>query len=480
MTTLGSSAALPGMRRRRSSPYQIRLLRRPAAWARAHPQLADALFAGLLTALLLPGPWLYHHHGGDGVTDHRAPDVLAVLLILLQGGPLALRRRRPAAVLLVCGTATLTYDLIGYGTGAGGVTLLVATYSVGAFAARPRAWPLFAFTIAVVSLDLFLAPGDVQADAVLGNYLIFVTAFLLGDNLRTRRAYVAELEARAERAELDREALARRAVVEERARIAREMHDVVAHSVSVMVVQSSAARRTSDRDKAAALAGQIETTGRQALAELRRLLGVLRGGEPSESTSTPAALAPQPRLDQLETLLEHMRTAGLDCELTLTGRRRTLSPGVDLTAFRIVQEALTNCLKHAGPARASVSVDFGDRLLSLVVTDDGRGVLPAAASSGAPAHSGLGGHRGPGGHGGHGGPGGHGGHGGHGLIGMRERVAVFGGSLWAGPRRGGGYDVIAQLPLGRDDGGTRPDSSRPTDDTVEATDPASALAGART
>ena len=421
VTTLGSPVAL------RVRRYEVGMIRRPAAWARARPQLADALFAGLLTALLLPGPWLYHHHGDSSTASvTRAPDLLAVLLILLQGAPLALRRKRPAAVLLICGTATLTYDLLGYGTGAGGVALLVATYSVAAFVERPRAWPLFAFTIAVVTLDLFLAPGDVKADAVLGNYLIFVTAFLLGDNLRTRRAYVAELEARAERAEADREELTRRAVVQERARIAREMHDVVAHSVSVMVVQSGAARRTSDPDKAHALAGQIETTGRQALTELRRLLGVLRGAE----TSTPPSLAPQPGLDQLETLLEHMRTAGLDCVLTLTGRRRALSPGVDLTAFRIIQEALTNCLKHAGPARALVSVDFGDRLLSLVVTDDGRGVIPSP-TPGDPTS------------------------GGHGLIGMRERVAVFGGSLWAGPRRGGGYDVIAQLPLGREDEGLR-------------------------
>jgi signal transduction histidine kinase len=399
---------------------------------RAHPRLADAMFAVLLTALLLPGPWLYHHHGPDGslAGNNRAPDVFAVLLILLQAAPLALRRSRPATVLLITALATVTYDLAGYGTGAGGVALLVATYSVGAFAARPRAWPLLAFTIAVVSLDLFLAPGNAKADAVLGNYLIFVTAFLLGDNLRTRRAYVMELEARAARAELDREALTRRAVAEERARIAREMHDVVAHSVSVMVVQSGAARRTSDPEKANVLVGRIEVTGRQALTELRRLLGVLRDG----NADTPPALAPQPGLEQLETLIQHMSAAGLDCELTLTGRRRALSPGVDLTAFRIVQEALTNCLKHAGPARASVSVDFGDRLLSLVVTDDGRGVSPAPASGDLTS-------------------------GGHGLIGMRERIAVFGGSLWAGPRRGGGYDVIAQLPLGRDDEGVRTDSA---------------------
>jgi signal transduction histidine kinase len=434
------------------------LVRRPAAWARAHPRLADALFAALLTALLLPGPWLYHSDGSS-TANHRAPDVFAVLLILVQGVPLALRRSRPATVLLLCGTATLTYDLLGYGSGAGGVSLLVATYSVGAFAARPRTWPLLAFTVAIVSIDLFVAADEVQADAVLGNYLIFVTAFLLGDNLRTRRAYVSELEARAERAELDREALTRRAVAEERARIAREMHDVVAHSVSVMVVQSGAARRTTDPDKAHALAGQIETAGRQALTELRRLLGVLRGGE----SQTAPSLAPQPRLGQLENLLEHMRAAGLDCELTVTGRRRTLSPGVDLTAFRIVQEALTNCLKHAGPARASVSVDFGDRLLSLVVTDDGRGVVPAPASG----HATLGGRSG-------------GQSGGHGLIGMRERVAVFGGSLWAGPRRGGGYDVIAQLPLGREDEGPRigPVDPVETGNTVDAVSgPAASLAG---
>jgi signal transduction histidine kinase len=182
----------------------------------------------------------------------------------------------------------------------------------------------------------------------------------------------------------------------------------------------------------------------------------------------------------LENLLEHMRAAGLDCDLTVTGRRRALSPGVDLTAFRIVQEALTNCLKHAGPARASVSVDFGDRLLSLVVTDDGRGVLPAPASGQVAA----GGHLGVRSGGQSGGQ-----SGGHGLIGMRERVAVFGGSLWAGPRRGGGYDVIAQLPLGREDEGPRidPVDTADTADTAETADtvntvdavsgPAASLAG---
>ena len=210
---------------------------------------------------------------------------------------------------------------------------------------------------------------------------------------------------------------ARRAVVDERARIARELHDVVAHNVSVMVVQSGAARRTIERDpeRAREVLTSVESTGRQALDEMRRLLGVLR----TEDEATDLR-APQPSVSHLDALVAQVCDAGLPVKLVVEGEPRPLSSGVDMSAYRIVQEALTNSLKHAGPAHAHVRVCFGDNDLRLEVTDDGRGII-----ADDPATNG----------------------GGHGLVGMRERVALFGGRLEAGPRTGGGYIVTATLPL---------------------------------
>jgi signal transduction histidine kinase len=218
-------------------------------------------------------------------------------------------------------------------------------------------------------------------------------------------------------------------VAEERGRIARELHDVVAHSVSVMTVQAGAARRTlaASPDQAAAALGQIESTGRQALVELRRLLGLLRDGDQQDV----AALAPQPGLDHLESLTAAAREAGLPVEVTVEGDPRPLPAGVDLSAYRIVQEALTNSLRHAGPARAQVRIRYGREDLEVQVTDDGNGVESAVGrrstdsdrSDRWPDRSG------------------------HGHIGMRERVAMFGGTLETGVRPGGGYRVAARLPL---------------------------------
>jgi signal transduction histidine kinase len=233
-------------------------------------------------------------------------------------------------------------------------------------------------------------------------------------------------------------------VAEERGRIARELHDVVAHSVSVMVVQAGAARRTmaASPDQATTALGQIESTGRQALVELRRLLGLLRDGDRGDG----AALTPQPGLEHLESLAAAAREAGLPVEVTVEGEPRPLPAGVDLSAYRIVQEALTNSLKHAGPARARVRVCYGREALEVQVTDDGRGERSAARAGeglvvvtiGPDGVLELPGRRDGGG---------------HGLIGMRERVALFGGTLEAGADPGGGYRVAARLPL---DAGARP------------------------
>jgi signal transduction histidine kinase len=202
-------------------------------------------------------------------------------------------------------------------------------------------------------------------------------------------------------------------VEEERARIARELHDAVGHSVSVMTVQASAVRRllTPEQQRELEALTAVEQTGRDALAEMRRMVGVLR--DPSDGP----ALAPQPGLDQLDRLIEQTREAGLPVELRVEGERAALPPGLDLTAYRLVQEGLTNALKHARASKAQVLLRYEPNAVEILVSDDGRG--------GATSH----------------------GRAGHGLIGMRERVSLYAGQLSAGPRDGGGFELRAQLPL---------------------------------
>lgn len=236
------------------------------------------------------------------------------------------------------------------------------------------------------------------------------------------------VEERAERLERERDAEAQRAVLEERTRIARDLHDVVAHGMSVMVVQAGAARRTlahDDTDRATEALRNIEATGRGALEEMRRLVGVLRasatddgdGSDGSADGAGPPRL-PQPGIGDLDDLVTHCREAGLDVTLRVEGDRRELPSGLELVVYRIAQEALTNTIRHAGPARAEVRLGYGSDHLELGVTDDGRG---AATSPRAEP--------------------------GHGLAGMRERVALYGGTITVGPQRGGGFRVLARLPL---------------------------------
>jgi signal transduction histidine kinase len=250
--------------------------------------------------------------------------------------------------------------------------------------------------------------------------VIYATAWILGDNIRVRRAYTAALEARAALLEREREEHARLAVAEERARIARELHDIVAHHVSVMVVQAGAARRVlaQQPNLATEALNDVEATGRQALAEMRRMLGVLRSDVEAD------ALAPQPSLERLEALVEQVGEAGLPVDLVVEGARRPLPPGVDVNAYRIVQEALTNVLKHAGKAAAKVRVRYGPRDLELEITDDGRGAAAAVLSRmGA----------------------------GQGVVGMRERAQLHGGELEAGPLMTGGFQVRARLQIDESD-----------------------------
>lgn len=248
----------------------------------------------------------------------------------------------------------------------------------------------------------------------------FILCWAWGRLTRVRRAYLTELEDRAARLERERDAQAKVAVAAERARIARELHDVVAHNVSVMIVQADGAAYVLDNNpqQAKQALTTIATTGRQALVEMRRLLGVLR------TSDTTDDYVPQPGVEELPELLDQVRTAGLAVDYTTTGHPHNLPRGVELTVYRIVQEALTNVRKHGGPhAHAHVTVDYGDRELAVQIEDDGRGTTSEHLAAGGTDGQG------------------------HGLIGMRERVGMINGNLDIGPRPGGGFRIRATLPL---------------------------------
>jgi signal transduction histidine kinase len=375
------------------------------------PALALALACGVELETAYWSPAGLHVHGGR--------TVLYLVAALI---PLALvwRRARPTAVLAaMLALFAVALGLVSHGGGSP-LSVLIALgagfYSVGAHTDGRRAVVVAAAGMAaVIAIDygyggVFQEAGGVRP----GAWLILALCWQAGREIRRRRAELQGLRARAATLEHEREEKAQRAAAEERARIARELHDVVAHSVSVMVVQAQAAARVLEGDQPAAreLLGSIETTGRQALSELRRLLGLLRRFEGAD-------LAPQPSLRYLDGLVAQVRDAGLPVELDVQGETPALSPGVDLSAYRIVQEGLTNALKHAGRAHARVVVRYAPGEIQLEVSDDGAG---NGAGGGA----------------------------GHGLAGMRERVAMYGGELESGPRAGGGYVLRARLPLGAD------------------------------
>ena len=394
-------------------------------WLNAHQRVVDGGLAAAVGAGSLVLLATYQGFAGidDGV-EHREADLLGGALVLALAAPLWWRRVRPVAGAVVVAAAALTLGLLQYAAPLAGVAVLLAGYAAGAYASfRPGLAALVIISLSSTSYLVWLGavhpevPGTDPASVLL-NVLAFVGAWGLGRGMRNRRRYTDELVDRAERLERTRAAEVRAALAEERARIARELHDVVAHHVSVMTVQAAAARRTLGRDPArsAEAMAAVEHTGRDALAEMRRIVGVLRGPE-AEPEADPRA--PQPGLTDLAALVGQVGDAGLSVETEVEGERPDVPPGVDLTAFRVVQEALTNTLKHAGPTRARVVIRYLPEELDLRVSDEGRGLA-----------AGLDGHS----------PG-------HGLLGMRERVALYGGTLTAGPRDGGGFDVRARLPL---------------------------------
>ncbi|AEW94989.1 two component sensor kinase [Streptantibioticus cattleyicolor NRRL 8057 = DSM 46488] len=358
-----------------------------------------------------------------GSRTHRAliiPEGIALCVVVW------LRRRWPEWMLLLAVAAGVGQLVVDGGVNASDLAMLVIVYTVASTGARwARRLALVASLCAAPLAELrwpsaYEAVGY-RAASVVFLTVPFVLAWVIGDSLRTRRAYYAQLEERAERLQREREAQAKAAVAAERARIARELHDVVAHNVSVMVVQADGAAYVLDAspEQAKQALGTISQTGRLALAEMRRLLGLLRASDDSGGEYVP-----QPGVEQLGDLIEQVRGAGLPVEFEVAGTPRPLSSGVELTAYRIVQEALTNTRKHGGPgAQATVHLTYGDAELRMLIEDDGRGARQELYESGGA--DGLG----------------------HGLIGMRERIAMVGGTLCTGPRPGGGFRISAALPL---------------------------------
>jgi signal transduction histidine kinase len=354
-------------------------------------------------------PATMHVVGGRGV--------LSVLLLLVTL-PLAVRRRTPAATLLTAaGALVVAALLVSHSQGIPVevfLALLLAFYSVGAHCDDRRSALVGAVALSAIALSDLARPGTFSASGTRpGAWLAFAIAWLVGRDLRRRRQLVADLEDRAARLEREREEQALLAVAEERGRIARELHDVIAHGVSVIVVQAQAGPHLiGDPRQTIGVFRAIESSGRDALVELRRLLGILRSGDEQ------LAIGPQPGLGSLRSLVEQVRASGLPVELRIEGDPVHLPAGTDLSAYRIVQEALTNVVKHAGNAAAEVVIRYEARALELDIVDDGRTRPTNANGSG------------------------------HGLIGMRERVALYGGTLDAGRRDGGGYAVRARLPFG--------------------------------
>ncbi|MET9434186.1 sensor histidine kinase [Streptomyces sp. NPDC006551] len=388
---------------------------------RRHPTGVDSFWAVVLLGFSL----LWVGSTYPAVEEPAAYGVVAVLLSLV----VALRRRAPEKMLVLAVALGLAQLALGLMPFLADFAMLVIIYTVAA-----HDGPRWASRLALIgglsaaTLSQLRWPMEGEGSALAKVFFTvimtvpFALAWVLGDSLRTRRAYFAQLEERASRLEQEREAQSKVAVAAERARIARELHDVVAHNVSVMVVQADGAAYVLDAspEQAKQALETISSTGRQALAEMRRLLGILRTGEHQEA----GEYVPQPDVQQIEDLVEQVRGAGLTVDFKVEGTPRPLPSGVELTAYRIVQEALTNTRKHGGPdAGASVRLVYFDDGLGLLVEDDGRGATTEMYEDGGADGRG------------------------HGLIGMRERVGMVGGTLDAGPRPGGGFRISALLPL---------------------------------
>ncbi|MEU4829475.1 sensor histidine kinase [Streptosporangium sp. NPDC023615] len=344
-----------------------------------------------------------------------------LVLVAALMAPLPWRRRYPLTVFALTASVSFVQWAAGLDMIAANIAVLVAMYGVAS--RRRLRWAIAAGAVAEFGILLVVLRPDGAVPVLIREYAAFsvfvVAIWIAGIGANTRRRYVESLVERAEQAERERDQQAIITAAAERVRIARELHDVVAHDMSVIVIHADGAGYALDSDPELAREAlrTISATGRRGLAEMRRLVGVLR-----DDTGTAEPHAPQPGLARLDELVERSRTSGLPTGLAVRGTPRELPEGEQLVIYRIVQEALTNSLKHGGPGtRATVEVAFGREEVELEIADDGRGAaVPGIA-------------------------------GGHGLVGMRERAAVYGGTVSAAPRPGGGFRVLARIPVRRDE-----------------------------
>lgn len=376
--------------------------------------MLDPLPASVLLALIFTAGGLVELlTRGPASAGYREGGLPLILLTIASGLSLAALWRSPlasltAAVVLLCVQAAASYEFTLAAMGA----VIVASFATVAFDYWKRAI-VAGFVVTAGVIVVLLELPRVTWKAVAVTWALLSIVWVVGVVIRIYRGSVERAERRAALFAADREARAREAVAEERARLARELHDSVGHALNVVVLHAGAAQRVIEKkpELAREALGSIESAGRQALSDIERMLGILRAHD--EEASYGAA----PGMGQLEALCDQMREAGLPIELTIDGTARALPSSLDLTAYRIVQEALTNTLKHAGKTRASVHVTYEERAFAIEVLDEGRGVTSATVG------------------------------GGRGLLGMRERVATFRGELEAGPRAEGGFGVRARLPL---------------------------------
>jgi signal transduction histidine kinase len=386
-------------------------MRKAWAWWRRKTRLIDFFF---MLPILASSVMMF---GSAPVVGPRGVGEKAfVALTLALCLPLIWRRRWPRAVFLLIVAVAAVQWTAGVVAMPPDWAVLVALYTVASRCGFR--WALAAVILTETGVIMEVSQqwgfGWTQARSTAAFFSVVVGAvWIFGIYTYTRRAYLRSLEERAARLERERDTQVQVAMAAERARIARELHDVVAHNVSVIVVQADGAAYAieSDKERAKQALEAISATGRTALAEMRRLLGVLRESDEGGS------YAPQPGVEQLTDLVDQIRASGLPLRFQIDGVPQELSQGLQLTVFRIVQEALTNTLKHAGTgATAHVNLHYGDESVEVRIRDDGRGA--AAGDDGR----------------------------GHGLVGMRERVAMYGGSAQARPRPGGGWEVVARLP----------------------------------
>ncbi|WP_181140853.1 sensor histidine kinase [Streptomyces sp. Ru62] len=398
-------------------------LERARCGLKAHPLAADAALAAGVLACMLAGSFAAPQ-GHHGLTwSVRTPAVLSLVLMLAGAAALVFRRRAPKTVLAVTGTVSLVECVTGDPRAPVAMSAVIALFTVAATTDRSTTWRLGLLTMTVLTAAAMLAgPLPWYAQENLGVLAWTGIGATAGDAVRSRRAVVQAIRDRAERAERTREEEARRRVAEERLRIARDLHDVVAHHIALVNVQAGVAAHVMDKrpDQAKEALAHVREASRSALDELRATVGLLRQSGDPEAPTEPA-----PGLSRLEELADTFRSAGLPVSVARADQGAELPAAVDLAAYRIVQEALTNVRKHAGPeAEAEVSVVRVGPNVEVTVLDDGPG-KPGGPGAGRASEDG----------------------GGHGLLGMRERVTALGGTLTTGPRYGGGFRVHAILPV---------------------------------